>query len=130
MGKYNTNRDAAQVRRAASIPIRVGRHVVGEVVGDTFKKRVRASSHFLRTPPAIAFGVSTLDDAERAGARYVEVTDTESGCIYRATIATIRARGFELNRGFGEQIALALNLWTCDDDADEPAQLSFAWGAP
>ena len=61
-----------------SIPIRVGRQVVGEVQGDTFHKRLRASVHFLRIPPAIAFDVMTLDDAERAGARRVEVTDLES----------------------------------------------------
>jgi hypothetical protein len=106
------------------IPIRVGKFIVGEVRGDTFYKRLRASAHFLRVPPAIGFDVSTLDDAERAGARFVQVSDGESGRVYRSSIATIRAKGFRVARGHGEQIALALDAWTRDG---EPlaAQLSF-----
>jgi hypothetical protein len=98
------------------IPIRVGKLIVGEVRGDTFYKRLRASAHFLNVPPAIAFDVSTLDDAERAGARFVEITDTESGRVYRSSIATIRAKGFRVARGFGEQIALAMDEWTRDGE--------------
>jgi hypothetical protein len=102
--------------KSDSTPIRVGRFVVGHVRGDTFYKRLRASAHFLRVPPAIAFDVSTLDDAERAGARFVHVTDGESGRVYRSSIATIRANGFRVARGFGEQIALALDDFTRDDE--------------
>lgn len=93
------------------IPIRVGRFIVGEVRGDTFYKRLRASAHFLNVPPAIAFDVSSLNDAERAGARFVQITDAESGRVYRQSIAAIRAKGFRVARGHGEQVALALNEW-------------------
>jgi len=88
----------------------VGRRVVGEVREGVFYKRLRAS-HFLRTPPAIAFDVSTLREAERAGACYVEITDLESGRVYWAAISTIWERGFPVNRGHGEQWGLALGKW-------------------
>jgi hypothetical protein len=98
------------------IPIRANQKIVGEVRGATFYKNLVASKHFLRVPRAIAFDVSTLDDAERAGARFVEITDTESGRVYRSSIATIRAKGFRVARGFGEQIALAMDEWTRDGE--------------
>lgn len=106
------------------IPIRANQKIVGYVERETFYKNLVASKHFLRVPRAIAFDVSTLDDAERAGARFVEITDTESGRVFRQSIATIRARGFRVARGFGEQIALALDEWTRDSEAIA-TQLNF-----
>ena len=98
------------------VPIRVNKKIVGYVERDTFYKNLRASAHFLRVPRAIAFDTATLEDAARAGARYVQVRDIETGRVFRQSIATIRARGFRVARGFGEQIALALELWSRDDE--------------
>jgi hypothetical protein len=92
--------------------IRAGRHVIGEVRGTTFIKKIRASQHFLKTPPAIAFDLDSLAQAERAGAVEVQVIDKETGTIYRTTIAHILRAGFELDRGFGKQIALPLEGWS------------------
>ena len=103
-----------QQKPTKGTPIFCGRHVVGEVQNGIFKKSIEFSKHALRTPPGLAFDVSTLDDAEKSGAGSVEVTDRESGRIYRASIATIRAHGFAVNRGFGAQIALALAWWSID----------------
>lgn len=103
-GRYHVQSDC--------IPIRVGNQVVGQVKGDTFYKSIRASKHMLKIPPAIAFDVSTLKDAERAGAMKVQVTDSESGTVYKATIAQIWRGGFRVNRRFGKQIALPLQRWT------------------
>jgi hypothetical protein len=89
------------------------------VRGDTFRKRIRFSVHALRVPPALALDTQSLEDAERAGAVRVEVLDTESGHAYRAAISTIRARGFRVSRGFGEQIGLALSEWRADDEAEQ-----------
>jgi len=99
---------------ADGIPIYVGSKPVGTVKGDCFHKRVMASAHFLRKPPAIAFDVSTLRDAEAAGAKWVEVTDAESGRVYRASMATIWERGKGFNRGFGSHWFLTLNQWNRD----------------
>jgi len=95
------------------IPIRCSNgKAVGYVRGDTFYKTVSASKHFLTTPPGIGFDVDTLDAAERNGARFVQVTDRESGTMYRATLQQIRRKGFRVNRGFGVQLALALKEWS------------------
>ncbi|OQY87265.1 MAG: hypothetical protein B6D41_11825 [Chloroflexi bacterium UTCFX4] len=96
------------------VPIRANSKIIGEVCGETFYKNVLGSKHFLRVPRAIAFDVSSLNDAENADARFVQVTDAETSRVYRASIATIRAKGFRVARGFGEQIALALEFWNRD----------------
>ena len=93
-----------------STPIYVGSKVVGRVIGDTFQKNIR-KNHFLHTPPAIAFDLSSLDDAEAAGAFLVEVTDSDSRSIYKTSIPYIRSKGFYFNRGFGKQIALPMDEW-------------------
>ena len=85
---------------------------IGTVRGDTFYKSIRGSAHILRTPRAIALDLGSLEQAEQAGAVNVQVTDTETGTVYRSTIEHIRRDGFELNRGFGAQIALPLDGWT------------------
>lgn len=85
--------------------------VVGHVDGAIFRKTVRGSAHFLRKPPAIAFDVSTLDAAERAGALAVLVIDSESGHQYAQRIEVIRRHGFSVNRGFGKQIALPIDCY-------------------
>jgi hypothetical protein len=102
--------------RGAASQIRAGGRVVGHVAAGVFHKSVRASVHFLRTPRAICFDVASLHDAERLGARYVEVTDTESGRVYRAALGTVWAKGRPINRGFGEQWSLVLAEWRLDSE--------------
>jgi endonuclease YncB( thermonuclease family) len=92
--------------------IHVKNKVVGLINGDTFHKRVKASKHFLKRPPAICFDVSTIEDAEAKGAEHVCVTDRETWKVYHARIDTVKDKGFTMNRGFGEQIALPLNRWS------------------
>jgi hypothetical protein len=88
-----------------------GGKAVGSVHDGVFRKSVVASKHQLRRPLGWALDMRSLADAERLGARRVELYDRDSGQVYAAPIALIRARGFELDRGFGQQIALALDLW-------------------
>ena len=104
------------------IPVLLDNRVVGQVVGNTFTKKVRASIHFLRIPPAIAFDICTLDYAENFGALYVQVEELESSRIYSASIRLIREKGFIVDRGFGKQIALHLSQWQI---VGEPVQLGF-----
>jgi hypothetical protein len=100
------------ITKSGNIPVHAenGR-VVGKVEGDTFYKSVKGSKHFLRVPPAIAFDVISLDDAEEAGAEKVVVTDQETGTVYKSTIQHIREHGEKFNRGFGDQIFLVLEGW-------------------
>lgn len=84
--------------------------VVGRVKGETFYKTLH-SNHFLTQPPAIAFDVDSLEDARDAGASFVCVTNSDTGQVYRANLATILGRGFRFDRGHGQQVALRLSAW-------------------
>jgi len=100
--------------------------VVGEVKNGIFSKKVKASKHFLRKPPAICFDVVSLEQAKKAGATHIEIEDTETGKVYRAPLKLIWRKGFLLNRGFGEQIGLALNYWQLKEKKER--QLSLFGG--
>ena len=64
---------------------------IGQVEGNTFTKRVKGSSHFIRIPfKAISFDVSSIDRAEVEGATQVDVEDTETGKHYRMSFRKIR----------------------------------------
>lgn len=112
-------------RRQAAI--RAAGRVVGRVVGDAFIKTVK-QNHQLRTPPAWALDVQSLADAECAGARRVVLRQTDAGIIWSASIALIRDKGFVFDRGFGRQVGLVLDYWTCVDP-NAPVQLSL-FGEP
>lgn len=104
-----------------AIPIYVGSKVIGEVRDGVFSKSVRGSVHFLQRPPSIGWDVSALRDAEAAGARSVLVVDRETGREYRAPLGTVWAKGFRVNRGWGDQWALPLGQF--NRPAETPAQL-------
>jgi hypothetical protein len=89
--------------------IYAGSKIAGKVLGDTLYKTIKPE-HFLRRPPAIAFDVSVLDQAIKAGAVKVIVTDS-TGTKYKANIEHIRKAGFYFNRGFGDQVGLLLSGW-------------------
>jgi len=101
------------------IPIYAGNgRVVGEVKNGVFSKKVKASKHFLKKPPAICFDISSLKEAEAAGATHIEIEDTETGKTYHAPLRLVWQKGFTLDRGYGRQIGLLLNLWETGE-ADE-----------
>lgn len=114
--------------QADAIPIRAQGHIVGYVQGDAFCKTVRASIHRLRVPPAWAVDLQSLDDAEAAGAVRVEIRDAEGGLTYTADIATIRKRGFRVNRGYGEQLALPLDAWAVTRPGEPVARQPCLFG--
>ena len=107
-----------------STPILAQGKAVGAVRGGVFYKRCRASVHMLRKPPAWALDVQSLLDAEAAGAREVEILDVETNRRWRASVALLRSdKAFELNRGFGLQVALPLRLWQVEDAATRQLRL-------
>jgi hypothetical protein len=108
-------------------PIMAQGKIVGKVAGDTFYKTIRAN-HYLKFPPSIAFDISTLDQAEQAGAVWVEVRDKDNGTTYRSTIEHIREKGTPFNRGWGDQIYLPLDGWMRSKKG-AGLQLSFMGGA-
>ncbi len=112
MGKRKSQRGKSQIEKVR----RADGKVVGEIRGEVFYKRLRASKHFLFTPLAIANDLDVLAQAKERGARIVEIFDRESKHTYRASIARIWDKGFAVSRGHGEQIALVLKEWTRDDE--------------
>lgn len=96
-------------------PIYVNGRVVGYVAGATFHKTIHGSRHLLKTPAAIALDLGNVRDAQRAGATHAEVTDAETGHVYRAALDIILRDGREFDRGFGRQIYLPLDRWLRPD---------------
>lgn len=103
--------NASNASTSNSTKIQVGRQIVGTVDGDVFIKRVKGSLHFLRVPPSIAFDINSLIQAEKAGAKTIRIIDSETDEVYQTLISTVRTKGFEIDRGHGQQIALHLDFW-------------------
>lgn len=96
--------------------------VIGCVENFVLKKYIQGSKHFLRQPRAIAISASGLDEAEKAGAKVIEVTDTETNRVYSASFEHFRHNAFVFRRGgFEKQYALILEYWCID--GVEPRQL-------
>lgn len=111
-------------------PIFAAGKVIGQVIDGAFCKRVQGSRHFLQKPPAVCLDLASLADAEKAGARRVEIHDLDTGKTYRADVRTIRQHGQRLDRGHGVQIALGLGRWAVEDPSITYKQLDlFAAGA-
>ena len=122
--KKTTPRDAADIQGSLKrsfpsqphytpTPRRSQYPLHGKVEGGVWRKRLCASKHFLRKPPAIAVDVQDLERAEACGAELLSVVDVETGRTYLAALSVIRKHGLELDRGFGLQVALPLHRWHC-----------------
>lgn len=65
--------------------------------------------HMLRRPPAIAFDWQLLRQAQKWGATKIRV---ECGSDwYEAPMSLFNEHRFDVNRGFGDQVALELGWW-------------------
>lgn len=53
-----------------------------------------------------------LDQAEAKGCAYFRVYDQDTNTTYQADLATFKAHGFDVNRGFGKQVALTFAFWS------------------
>lgn len=108
---YSTSQKQKSQRKRMPVYRSDGR-MVGDFFGDTLIKHVSASRHMLRSPKAWAFDKHIIDQAKRAGLKYVEIHDRESGLIYKSNLDNFIWHGISFNRGFGAQIALKLEKWT------------------
>lgn len=80
----------------------------------TLKRRLKGSKHLLRKPPSICFDEGIIRQAERFECKAIEVTDTESSRVYRVPFSTFTEKAFQLNYGFGQQLALPIRYWSTD----------------
>lgn len=87
---------------------------VGYVLGDTFYKVISGRLHIMRAMKAIFFDVQSLKDAVSFGAKYVHITDSDNGRVYRAPIALIWTLAIRTPVCPG-QVGLALNQFNRPD---------------
>lgn len=73
-------------------------------------KEAKASKHFLREPPAICFDY-VLYNKYRAKIKGVMVFEKESKKVYYVSNDVISHFGFIIERGYGKQKVVPLNLW-------------------
>lgn len=85
--------------------------VIGQVKDGVFRKSISSKKHFLQKPPAIAFDVVSIKDAEMYGAETIDVLDKDTGKHYTTSIKKLWEFGFLFDRGSGEQVALRLPYW-------------------
>lgn len=104
-------------------PIKVNGKKVGYVDGGVFYKHLKPE-HFLKIPPSIAFEITSLLDAVRAGAIYVCIFDEARSREWWAPIDLIWKMGETFNRGYGYQVRLGLQYWK--DKRPPVQQMSFA----
>ena len=95
--------------------------VVAHVSGEILYKKVKPELHMLRNPPAWAFDRTTIDQAKTLGATAIILIDDKTGRRWGITIKRFDDLYFEVNRGHGEQIAVALPAW----QIFEPGVLTF-----
>ena len=99
---YSTSQKQKSQRKRMPVYRSDGR-MVGDFFGDTLIKHVSASRHMLRSPKAWAFDKHIIDQANRAGLKYVEIHDRESGLIYKSNLDKFFWHGISFNRGFGRK---------------------------
>jgi hypothetical protein len=113
--------------KTQAVKIYAGSRIVGTVEGATFRKVVSGSKHFFRNPPGLGADITSLGDAEKAGAAWVQVTDRESGYTYTAQIKSIFEKGIPRDFGFGKQLILPFKFWSMSKGVNQPAeQLAFS----
>lgn len=88
---------------------------IGAVEGDVFKKTVKASKHFLQKPPAIAYDMASIRQAQKVGANRLLVIDSETNTKYRTSIKILLENGRKFDRGYSEQVYLVLKRWSKDN---------------
>jgi hypothetical protein len=93
-------------------PIWVGRRRVGIVCEGVFSKPIIGSKHIYRLLNGIGFDIESLKAAEKAGATSVEITDGESGIVYRTSLSTIWHKGIPNKYGHEKQRILPLAYWS------------------
>ena len=92
----------------------------GKVEGNVWHKMASLSKHLLQTPRAWCVDIHDLDRSESLGARFIEIFELENKVTYKASLATLRAKGQKISRAFGMQLALPLEYWFVKDEVADP----------
>ncbi len=131
-GRTDGVRHLHPVGHCSHSPLRNQRgQVVASIDGQVLWKRVAASRHMLRQPPAWAWDKAALTEALRRRVTHCRIEDTDTGRAYVAPLAFFWTKGFEFDRGHGEQVGLALGYWQVTEPGEPaPRQLTMFEVAP
>lgn len=91
--------------------------VAATIEGETLRKTVCASRHFLRKPLAICFDDAVIQEARLQGVEQIEVMDKETGHLYHCSLATFLSHTLRVERGHGLQWGLTMAFWQVEDTA-------------
>jgi hypothetical protein len=83
--------------------------VIGEYDGETFKKKVKRSIHFMRNFGAWGVDKSVIEDIKDC--KSIEIYDTESKTTFKVPYKVFLDKGFAKNFGYGMQIFLPEKYW-------------------
>jgi hypothetical protein len=84
--------------------------VRGVIENRVLRKEICGRIHLLRKPPAIALD-ARMYDRYRPYFDEIEITDADTGIVYRVAASYFDRRRFEIERGYGKQYALGLKRW-------------------
>jgi hypothetical protein len=82
----------------------------GIIENRVLRKEIHGRIHLLRKPPAIALD-ARMYDRYRPYFDEIEITDADTGIVYRVSAGYFDRRRFEIERGYGKQYALGLKHW-------------------
>lgn len=92
--------------------------VIGYVWHGIFMKTLKEKGpkhHKLDSPPAWAFDVSSVEQAETLGAVTIEIRCKDTGRIYRTSTETLWKNKRDMDRGHGKQMYLVDKYWDIMD---------------
>jgi len=99
----------------------------GVIENRILRKTICGSLHLLRKPPAIALD-ARMYDRYRPYFDEIEITDTETGTVYRAGAPYFDKRRFVIERGYGKQYALPLSCWSVERPNEPQLRLELSKG--
>ena len=82
----------------------------GIIENRVLRKEIRGRIHLLRKPPAIALD-ARMYDRYRPHFDEIEITDADTGIVYRASARYFDRFREVIERGYGKQYALGLKHW-------------------
>ena len=82
----------------------------GVIENRVLRKEIRGRIHLLRKPPAIALD-ARMYDRYRPYFDEIEITDADTGTVYRASARYFDRFREVIERGYGRQYALELKRW-------------------
>lgn len=87
--------------------------IIGELNGNTFRKVVKKSVHFMKVLNSWGMDKDLLNKLKMENV--VEIYDKENEVTYHATVQQFKDKGIKQNHGHGEQYFLPLVNWTVEN---------------